>query len=279
MDGFKQTEISRMQNGGNKAWQDFYNQNSGTTFEESTIRERYDSEVGEEWKERLTAKVEGTEFDKAAFTKERAAILQKQASRSATPVGARKPMGGIGSTPDSRSDSPVGVKAGLPPAQKAKNEAYFAKMGQANASRPEDLPPNQGGKFAGFGSAPPEPQRPQGGLPSADEFQQDPVGALTKGFGWFSSVVGKQAKAVNDSYIQPTAKNVCSTQTTHTDSLRASTLISFLDRIVRFRSTSPYSSRSSRANNPIRRQRRSGESQQIYRGPGRTSRWKEQSCS
>jgi hypothetical protein len=210
MDAFKQNEISRMQNGGNKAWQDFYNQNSGTSFEESTIRERYDSEVGEEWKERITAKVDGTEFDKAVWSKERAAILQKQASRSATPVGpgSKKPMVGIGGDPASRSESPAGGRAGLPPVQKAKNEAYFAKMGEANSSRPDDLPPNQGGKFAGFGSAPAQPERPQGGMPSADEFQKDPVAALTKGFGWFSSVVGKQAKVVNDSYIQPTAKTV-----------------------------------------------------------------------
>jgi ADP-ribosylation factor GTPase-activating protein 1 len=216
MDAFKQNEISRMQNGGNKAWQDFYNQNSGTSFEESTIKERYDSEVGEEWKERLTAKVDGTEFDKAAWSKERATVLQKQASRSATPVGAagKKPMAGIGNGPASRSESPAPApapgKAGLPPAQKAKNEAYFAKMGEANASRPDDLPPSQGGKFSGFGSAPAEPERPQAGMPSADEFQKDPVAALTKGFGWFSSVVGKQAKVVNDSYIQPTAKTVSS---------------------------------------------------------------------
>ena len=211
MDAFKQHEISRMQNGGNKAWQDFYNQNSKmTTFAESTIKERYDSEVGEEWKERLTAKVDGTEFDKAAWSKERAAVLQKQAGRSDTPVGAagKKPMAGIGSDPSSRSESPAQGRAGLPPVQKAKNEAYFAKMGEANASRPNDLPPNQGGKFAGFGSTAPEPPGPQAAMPSADEFQNDPVAALTKGFGWFGSMVGKQAKVVNDSYIQPTAKNV-----------------------------------------------------------------------
>jgi ADP-ribosylation factor GTPase-activating protein 1 len=211
MDAFKQNEIARMQNGGNKAWQDFYNQNSGTSFEESTIKERYDSEVGEEWKERLTAKVDGTEFDKAVWSKERAAVLQKQASRSATPVGGgKKPMAGIGSDPASRSESPARGRVGLPPAQKAKNEAYFTKMGEANASRPDDLPPSQGGKFSGFGSAPPEPQGPQAGLPSTDEFQKDPVAALTKGFGWFTAAVGKQAKVVNDNYIQPTAKNVCS---------------------------------------------------------------------
>ena len=48
-----------MQNGGNRAYQDFYSANSSKGFEESTIKERYDCEVGEEWKERLTALVEG----------------------------------------------------------------------------------------------------------------------------------------------------------------------------------------------------------------------------
>ena len=95
-----------------------------------------------------------------------------------------------------------------PPGQKVRNENYFAKMGEANASRPADLAPSQGGKYAGFGSSAPEPQRPQGSIPSADEFQKDPLAALTKGFGWFSGVVAKQAKTVNESYIQPTAQQV-----------------------------------------------------------------------
>jgi len=67
-------------------------------------------------------------------------------------------------------------------------------MGEANASRPDGLAPSQGGKYAGFGSAPPEAQQQGGGLPTADEFSQNPIGALTKGFGWFTTTVSKQAK-------------------------------------------------------------------------------------
>lgn len=201
MDAFKQNEIIRMQQGGNKAWQDFYNQKSSTPFQVATIKERYDCEVGEEWKERLSAKVEGKSFDEATWMEERKVTLQRQAERSATPMGSQP-------TPGNRSESPANGKMGLPPGQKARNENYFAKMGQANASRPDALAPSQGGKYAGFGSAPPEPQGQQAGIPSADEFQKDPVAALTKGFGWFSAAVGKQAKMVNDAYIQPTAKNL-----------------------------------------------------------------------
>jgi len=214
MDAFKQNEILRMQYGGNKAWQDFYNKNAAIPFDEATIKERYDSEIGEEWKERLTAQVEEREFDKAAFLKERQAILAKQASRSATPAGgarstSNKPQSG--STSGSRTASPAPSRpTRITAEQKSQNEAYFSRMGEANASRPDNLPPSQGGKYGGFGSAPPEPQsQGSSGLPTADDFSQNPIGALTKGFGWFSATVSKQAKVVNDSYIQPAAKNVC----------------------------------------------------------------------
>lgn len=199
MDAFKSNEILRMQYGGNKAWQEFFTKESGTSFDSASIKERYDCEIGEEWKERLSSKVEDRDFDKAAFMNERAVILQKQAERASTP------MGGLGSNTGSRSASPA--KPSLPPGQKARNENYFAKMGQANASRPESLAPSQGGKYAGFGSASPEPQN-NSALPSADDFSRDPVAALTKGFGWFSTAVAKQAKVVNESYIQPTAKQI-----------------------------------------------------------------------
>ncbi|KIX95011.1 uncharacterized protein Z520_09321 [Fonsecaea multimorphosa CBS 102226] len=219
MDAFKQAEILRMQYGGNKAWQDFYNKNSPSLpFEEATIKERYDCEVGEEWKERLSCQVEEREFDKAAFQRERQAILQKQASRSATPAGGARINNTAvsnNSRPGSRTASPAPSKAGgrITADQKAQNEAYFARMGEANSSRPNNLPPSQGGKYGGFGSAPPEPSHQQGssgGIPFADDFSKDPMAAITKSFGWFGGMVSKQAKMVNDSYIQPTARNIAS---------------------------------------------------------------------
>ena len=204
MDAFKQHEILRMQHGGNRAWQDFFTNTSGTAFKDASIKDRYDSEVGEEWKERLTALSEEKEFNRPAWLKERAATLAAQRSRSATPsAGQRTVPSSVGNGPGSRTESPA---RGNP--LKARNESFFARMGETNASRPDDVPPHQGGKYAGFGSALPEPARPQSSLPSSQEFQTDPLAALSKGFGWFSSAVGKQAKIVNDSYIQPTAKTV-----------------------------------------------------------------------
>lgn len=209
MDALKTGEVKRMELGGNKPWKDFFNSHSSNTtmgreFDQCTISERYDSEAGEEWKERLTAKVEGVEYVPGTS---KPVVRAKQAtveSANVTPAGSGR------NTPLSRMASPPQRTAS--PSQKARNEQYFARMGEQNAHRPNDLPPSQGGKYGGFGSSPaPSSSNPNaagGSVPTADDFQKDPVAALTKGFGWLSSTVTKQAATVHKSYIQPGLKSV-----------------------------------------------------------------------
>ncbi|CAK1364847.1 unnamed protein product [Cercospora beticola] len=205
MDSFKTGEVKRMELGGNKPWKDFFDAHSSNTmigreFDSCTISERYDSEAGEEWKERLTAKVEGTEYVPGAPKPRTAPKKATVESASETPAGSGRntPLAGARGTPQRTST----------PSQKAQNEAYFARMGEANASRPEGVAPSQGGKYAGFGSSPmPTNDSSQGGVPGVDDFQKDPIAALTKGFGWLSSTVTKQAATINSTYVQPGMKN------------------------------------------------------------------------
>lgn len=206
MDALKTGEVKRMEMGGNRPWKEFFNDHasnkmSGRDFDSCTIGERYDSEAGEEWKERLTAKVEGVDYVPNT-SKPARPVAKKDAGSDPTPTGSGR------NTPLSRVTSPPQRTAS--PSQKSRNEAYFARMGNANASRPDDLPPAQGGKYAGFGSAGPEPASRGGSssVPSADDFQKDPVAALTKGFGWLSSTVTKQAANVNKTFIQPGVKSL-----------------------------------------------------------------------
>ncbi|KAF4638048.1 hypothetical protein G7Y89_g28 [Cudoniella acicularis] len=199
MDAFKAQEIERMRLGGNKPWRDFFDEHdmntmAGTTWDDATIAERYSGDVGEEWKDRLTAKVEGKDY---------------------VPSEKPKPTSmSFGNDSGSRSQTPLGTRTDSPnrPGGKAKvDDKYFAGLGAANASRSADLPPSQGGKYAGFGSAPIEPVRGDPKLPGFDDLQKDPVAALTKGFGWFTTTVGKTAKTVNEGYIQPTAAKIAET--------------------------------------------------------------------
>ncbi|KAF4970813.1 hypothetical protein FZEAL_9970 [Fusarium zealandicum] len=189
MDAFKSGEIERMRLGGNEGWRDFFEEHGqtkmmGISWEDATIAERYGGEVGEEWKERLSCKVEGREFV----------------------PGAKKP------TPPPKPTVPTGVadrnQSPAPGSGKVRvDDQYFSRLGADNASRPEHLPPSQGGKYAGFGSSP-APSQADNDMPNFADMQKDTVAALTKGFGWFTSTVSKTAKTVNDGYIQPTAKQI-----------------------------------------------------------------------
>ncbi|KAI9729858.1 MAG: Zn finger-containing GTPase- Activating Protein for ARF [Cirrosporium novae-zelandiae] len=240
MDSLKTPELKRMELGGNDRWKDFFNahdvnKSQGRTFEELTIKERYEGEVAEEWRRRLAARAEGKEFvpltveEKARLNgsinspatsntgvgvTRSSSIIRQSRSRTANSSSSTSHLRkneSISSSSTPRSGSPQ--KPSLPPSQKEKNEAYFAKMGAANAGRSEHLPPSQGGKYAGFGSDPfPDSRGDENGNgegpPGLDEWQKDPVGALTKGFGWFTTTVGKGAKQVNDEWLVPGVQKI-----------------------------------------------------------------------
>jgi ADP-ribosylation factor GTPase-activating protein 1 len=168
------------------------------SWDDATIAERYSGEVGEEYKERLSAKVEGKEY--VPGVKSAPSSMSFGNNTSTTNSRSQTPMGARTDSP-SRATSNAGGKVKV-------DDKYFAGLGAANANRPADLPPSQGGKYAGFGSQPLEQPKSDPKLPGFDDLQRDPVAALTKGFGWFTTTVGKTAKTVNDSYIQPTARQV-----------------------------------------------------------------------
>ena len=115
--------------------------------------------------------------------------------------------------PSSGRESPV-----LPPGSGGSgNEAFFERLGSSNASRPDHLPPSQGGKYAGFGSSyEPEPisssssssfhpsfSTSSQSAPTLDDLQQNPWGAMSKGWGVFSSALASAGKELNTSVLQP----------------------------------------------------------------------------
>lgn len=204
MDALKTGEVKRMELGGNKPWKDFFDSHStntliGRTFEECTIAERYDSEAGEEWKERLTAKIEDREY--VPGTSKPASTSTSQAKKAS-----------VEDAPNSSRNSPAPSGRNTPQSQpastqKQKNEAYFARMGSENAQRSESLPPSQGGKYSGFGSGPSPTSSSSNNNGWQDDFQKDPLSSITKGLGWLGSNFSKQAINVNKTYIQPGMKS------------------------------------------------------------------------
>ncbi|KAH3664242.1 hypothetical protein OGAPHI_004594 [Ogataea philodendri] len=182
MDQFKPEELARMEKGGNGACAAYF-ESHGLDLS-LPARQKYDNYVAEDYKSKLTSIVEGTEF-----------VEPDHPGKTLPQKGA--PATGSGTTGGE-----------LP--NKQHNEAYFAKLGATNDSRPTDLPPSKGGKYQGFGSSP-APSSQRGSSLSGftlDALQKDPLGTFTKGWGLFSTTVAKSVKEVNDTVIQPSVKQL-----------------------------------------------------------------------
>ncbi|KZT71450.1 hypothetical protein DAEQUDRAFT_723957 [Daedalea quercina L-15889] len=230
MDTWQEEQIKRMQLGGNSPFREFmktypadtggYTQgmNSYDTYHSwaaSQYREKLDSELaGKPWAPSVppegfgspnnTTSPPGRPSSAQGLRKSRASA-RNSTGRAASPAsfGSRNsPAPSSPMTPSSAFDD-----------QKARNESYFAGLGQANASRPEDLPPSQGGRYQGFGSTPAPSQPPSYGLssraaPTLSDLQENPSAALSKGWSLFSAAIAGATKAVSENVIQPGVEKV-----------------------------------------------------------------------
>ncbi|XP_011299528.1 ADP-ribosylation factor GTPase-activating protein 1 [Fopius arisanus] len=80
---------------------------------------------------------------------------------------------------------------------KAQTESFFNRVQNENANRPDDLPPNQGGKYSGFGyqmDAPPKS--------TSQEFFDTAVSSLASGWSVFSSTASKVASKATENAIK-----------------------------------------------------------------------------
>jgi len=129
-------------------------------------------------------------------------------ARPARPPRSSTPLQSA-STPLSRASSTSSFQHPQTPSQKARNETYFASLGSANSQRPDGVPPSQGGRYTGFGSAPPPAQQStQNESLRVEDFTTDPLGSLTKGWSMFSRAAVKTASMVNENYVQPSVAKV-----------------------------------------------------------------------
>ncbi|KAF8341389.1 putative GTPase activating protein for Arf-domain-containing protein [Cantharellus anzutake] len=208
MDAFSADQLRRMKLGGNAPFIQFLKtyspKDKGGYSPEMSVRDKYHCWAAQQYREK--AQVDGQPW-----------VPSYPLENSAAPdlaQGLRKSRGRSGVTHDDQTsvEGFSSERGRLIPAsldEKAAKEAYFASLGAANATRSADLPPSQGGRYAGFGNTPEtsSTQHTSAGLSSAttslSEIQADPMAALGKGWSLFSSAVVGASRVVNESVIQP----------------------------------------------------------------------------
>lgn len=233
MDTWQDEQIRRMKLGGNAPFREFMQSYpaEGGYKDGMSSYETYHCWAATQYREKLDAELAGRPWEPSSPPANYNApdTGSNSPGRPSSAQGLRKSRASARSntgssfrdsrptSPSSLSYSPNPEGSTSPPLdQKTANESYFARMGQANASRPDNLPPSQGGRYQGFGNTPspsPGSQHPSFGLSSAaaptlSELQENPVAALSKGWSLFSSAVAGATRVVTENVIQPGMQKV-----------------------------------------------------------------------
>lgn len=113
-------------------------------------------------------------------------------------AGGRGPGGGI--PVRSRSTEDIYTRAQLE-ASAADKESFFSRKMAENDSRPEGIPPSQGGKYVGFGSNP--------APPPGNNSQGDVFSVMSQGIGRLSLVAASAAQSAANA-VQASTKDITS---------------------------------------------------------------------
>ncbi|KAA1136705.1 Zn finger-containing GTPase- Activating Protein for ARF [Puccinia graminis f. sp. tritici] len=202
LDKWSDDQLEKMKLGGNGKWKRWCKEQGAAEnySSEMTIPVLYNTHFAAQYRDKLAAEAEGREWSPSDTPP---TIVHPQDPEGT--MGLRKPRGQIGGklgissrTTSSAGSSRVGTPVGSN--RKAENEAYFSSLGSANAQRSEDLPPSQGGKYVGFGSA--------ASTSTGGDGWDDAPAVLSKGWGFLSSTLSQATKTLNETVVKPAQETV-----------------------------------------------------------------------
>ncbi|KAJ4906944.1 ADP-ribosylation factor GTPase-activating protein AGD7 [Raphanus sativus] len=209
MDSWSEIQIKKMDAGGNEKLNRFLALYG--ISKETDIVAKYNSNAASVYRDRIQALAEGRQWRDPPVVKESVGMKKP-------PLSSGKGNGGnnggwddwegddsFRSSSDMRRNQSAGDFRGRElEASAANKESFFAKRMAENESKPEGLPPSQGGKYVGFGSSPgpaPRGNHQGGGGGGGDVFS-----VMSEGFGRLSLVAASAANVVQTGTMEFTSK-------------------------------------------------------------------------
>ncbi|XP_010253248.1 PREDICTED: ADP-ribosylation factor GTPase-activating protein AGD7-like [Nelumbo nucifera] len=227
MDSWSEIQLKKMEAGGNEQLNAFLSQYG--IPKETDIVTKYNTNAASVYRDRIQALAEGRPWRDPPVVKETLGIGKKKPPLAQGGGGGAKDanLGSNGgwdswdnddsfrysdirrnqSTGDFRSGGGNGGARGMPArsrstediytrsqleASAANKESFFSRKVAENESRPEGVPPSQGGKYVGFGSTPPPTQRNN----SQGDVIRNTVSVVSQGLGRLSIVAASAANVV-----------------------------------------------------------------------------------
>ncbi|KAG0141347.1 hypothetical protein CROQUDRAFT_51838 [Cronartium quercuum f. sp. fusiforme G11] len=182
LDKWTASQVEKMRLGGNGRWKRWCEESEGYS-DQMGIQKLYNTHLAAMYRDKLSAELENRPWTPAD--------TPQPTPIEAAPEQVRKP----------RTGASAGlVGRGGQQQRKEENEGYFATLGSANASRSENLPPSQGGKYVGFGSSP----TTGSSAPTLELDGSWAEGGLRKGWGLLSSTIA----SINENVVKPASEKV-----------------------------------------------------------------------
>ncbi|XP_058462345.1 ADP-ribosylation factor GTPase-activating protein 1 isoform X2 [Malaya genurostris] len=195
MDKWKDVELEKMKVGGNKNARDFFD--SQDDWDDTlTIQKKYNTRAAALYRDKISTLAQGKPWDQtSALTRIKDVGFLFSSNTTNSGAGGLTHSRSSGSVQASNySTSSGGYQNGgnyqetsyqqFNTAEfKSQKEDFFSRKQEENAARPDHLPPNQGGKYAGFGYSRDPPPRSQ-----SHELFDSVQSSLATGWNVFSKV-------------------------------------------------------------------------------------------
>lgn len=219
MDKWKDVELEKMKLGGNRPAKSFLT-NQSDWSDSAPITAKYNTRAAALYRDKLATEARGESWNEATSSAKnhKSSFISSSSTSSNNNSSASRPssnshyssgfsdqgyqggyQGGGGGPPDINSRQ-----------FKAQKDEFFGRKQQENASKPENLPPSQGGKYAGFGNsvAPVKSNSVQdfyglSGITSSISnlsMNAGSIGSRVAEAGWkFTSIAGQRASELGES--------------------------------------------------------------------------------
>lgn len=200
MDKWKDVELEKMKVGGNRKAHEFF-QSQPDYREGMSLHEKYNSKAAALYRDKIATEAEGKPWSiQTSKARDYVAFQPRLASSSSTSrlTASATGFGSDGSMHHSSSAAELGTyNSGYQDSEPLSKEyidrhkaQYFERIQAENASRPDHLPPSQGGKYMGFGNMP-EPSK-------KDDLFENTMSSLQTGWSTFALGATKFASAASE---------------------------------------------------------------------------------
>ncbi|XP_071565909.1 ADP-ribosylation factor GTPase-activating protein 1 isoform X1 [Temnothorax nylanderi] len=181
MDKWKDVELAKMKVGGNRNAREFFE--SQPDWDESMpLSQRYNTKAAALYRDKIATLARGEPWSPNSST-----VKEFQSSTFIKSKQEHSYQSDLSSSYQNMDSSSL----------KVQTESFFAKKQNENAIRPDNVPPNQGGKYGGFGYQMDPPPKS-----SSQELFDTAVSSLATGWSMFSSSASKIASKATENAIK-----------------------------------------------------------------------------